>query len=612
MNTGAFCIEKQYAEHFELKPSAFAMAMSQASTGAWVRVSEAEASRHFPEGFAGTTAEEFEFTGEPRWMVRDAGKLLCGLIDDFEAHKAGASSPASRAGFGAANTSAHLQGLTDRPEWFDAVMHVEAYGRELLGHTRPSLKAAGDLSAERPAGDLAVQYRAKLVKMQDNISQTGPLDRVLLAGPRGVGKSVALSQAVLHARQNGWIVLFVPLGWRQVQAGTYVEPSLHTLPGSEAQAFDNHEMSVEVLRGFWRAHFEQLRAIPIRDADTLLAKYAPYLADFKEALQRTLSVESGSSKLSFSQLRALVDGEDNFPELDLLDADVLADLDFLKFQPKTLEDLVILGVALREISGSLFMDLVGELRELESSKVLFAVDQFNTWEVPSAFSYRGRKLMGKELCVPAALNFLSFRKDESAEYSLRNGFCIAATSEHYSEGKTVNYADQRKSIPLTVTVPAYSAAEFLSAGAYYTTRNVLPREMELPDFLALRMFTGSNPRLLRLQSLSFLMPRVMHFLQQREELATGVAAENARLGGGGYDDEEGGGRGQGGSYRDRNDGRGRDDGGRGRDRDDGGRGRDRDDGGRGRDDDTLSGIMDDIAGPTRGAGPGAPRGSYKN
>jgi len=426
------------------------------------------------------------------------------------------------------------------------------------------------------------------------------LSRLATAGPRGVGKSMALNQAVLHARRNGWLCLFVPEGWRQVQCGSYVDPAVvtmtgpgssmnsdgggdsgstsnqHVSPGEElemeegdmldthasAKIYDNHGMSVEVLRGFWRAHKEQLRNISIRDPATILDKYAMYREEFKEAVSRVQSVASSGAnkKLSFVQLRALIEGEDNNPETDKLDADVLAELDYLNFEPSTLEDLVVLGVALKEIAGSLFMDLVDELRALETIRVLIAVDQYNCWEVPSAFSYRHQTLRGKDLCVPHALNFLSFRKSETAEWTMKNGLCIAATSQRYAEGRNVDFSDTKRSLPLAVTVPAYSSVEYLAAAAYYAHRQVLPpRGILLEDWLGLRMFTGSNPRLLRVDSFSFLMPRIATYMHE-ENIASGgsgggavswdvglggmraqeaIAMENTRLGrGGGYDDDD--------------------------------------------------------------------------
>jgi hypothetical protein len=81
---------------------------------------------------------------------------------------------------------------------------------------------------------------------------------------------------VLHARKNGWLCLFIPRGWDQVQLGSYIQPALlegapfpssiefKTTPAintkdeleewqmparvetTEQTVYDNHEMSVEV------------------------------------------------------------------------------------------------------------------------------------------------------------------------------------------------------------------------------------------------------------------------------------------------------------------------------------------------------------------------------
>lgn len=83
-------------------------------------------------------------------------------------------------------------------------------------------------------------------------------------------------------------------------------------------------------------------------------------------------------------------------------------------------------MALRDLSGSLFIDLVNELKVLDrpDMPVLFAVDQYNNWEIASAYSYRGARIPAKQLAVPHALNFLSLKKAETADWKMANGMCI--------------------------------------------------------------------------------------------------------------------------------------------------------------------------------------------
>lgn len=45
------------------------------------------------------------------------------------------------------------------------------------------------------------------------------------------------------------------------------------------------------------------------------------------------------------------------------------------------------GVAFHDLAGSVFIDLVSELKEVESIPIMIAIDNYNTWEVPSVYSY---------------------------------------------------------------------------------------------------------------------------------------------------------------------------------------------------------------------------------
>lgn len=111
---------------------------------------------------------------------------------------------------------------------------------------------------------------------------------------------------------------------------------------NSATVFDNHEMSASVLRGFLLAHAAQLRTIPIRDT-SILKKYEPYRRLFQEAFDRVTSVEERVARLPFVQIRALIEVDDGFPEIDKLDVEVLKDFRYKDFEPQTLEDLALLG-----------------------------------------------------------------------------------------------------------------------------------------------------------------------------------------------------------------------------------------------------------------------------
>ena len=299
--------------------------------------------------------------------------------------------------------------------------------------------------------------------------------------------------------------MFVPEGWDQVMSGPFIEPVDAAYGNSEL--FDNSWMTAQVMRGFWRAHANKLREIPISNIEKM-SKYDDFLKDIVEQWHRALSVP-GRDKYNFIQMREMIYGEDTFPEADVLDEDVLSNFDFLNFKMKTLEDMVLLGVALRDLAGPLFLDLVEELRNLESEKVLFAVDQYNTWEGPTAFEYSKQKIYGRQLCVPHALNFISKKKAETEQFTVKNGMCIAASSLKHPEGRRHDYENWKPSIPLTLTVPCYSRTEFFSAVSYYTDRKVIPADVDLNQMLAYRTHTGSTGRLVREQATPYFFPKAV-------------------------------------------------------------------------------------------------------
>lgn len=374
-------------------------------------------------------------------------------------------------------------------------------------------------------------------------------DTILLSGPRGVGKSVTLNQAVLYARKKGWLCVFIPDGWSQVQEGSYIEPaiiteehanifSIHKMTQENEEnnsendlnsndtteeyidplletikVFDNHEKSTDVLRSLLAAHASQLRKISIRDLK-ILNKYDVYISKFKSIYAHTSSFSYGAAKLTFVKYREMILQDDYVPELDMNDEEILKDFDILSFKPKTLEDLLILGIALHDLSGSLFVDLIEELKHVESIPILIAVDQYNCWEVPSAFSYNNKSVIGKDLCIPYALNFLSMNKAENKKWSMKNGLCIATTSLKHTEGKKITYQNTKKSIPLSITVPSYNTMEFLSVVLHYISNQKIPTQIRLEDILALRMYTGSNPRLMRTDSPKYLLPRFYEYIQE--------------------------------------------------------------------------------------------------
>jgi hypothetical protein len=279
---------------------------------------------------------------------------------------------------------------------------------------------------------------------------------LIVIGPRGVGKSVALNQTILHARKRGWLCLFIPNGWDQSQLGWFVEPLGPLASKSSTASYDNIFMSAEVLRGFWKAHKNQIKNIDIKNKESL-GKYDSYIEKFTESWHRAKAV-AGRDKLDFREMREIIDGDDYFEKQDELDEDCLNRFDFLNFKCETLEDLCRLGVALRELAGSVVVDLIDELKNLDDAKmpVLLAVDQYNTWECPSAYYYKSVSVHSRDLCVPNSLKFITKIKSETEAFKLKNGICLAVTSQRHPEGRKETYENVTRSMPLLIKFPAFS------------------------------------------------------------------------------------------------------------------------------------------------------------
>lgn len=122
--------------------------------------------------------------------------------------------------------------------------------------------------------------------------------------------------------------------------------------------------------------------------------------------------------------------------------------------------------------------------------MLFAVDEYNTWEAPSAFHYRMRSVIGKEICVPHALNFLGIKKADYESYTMKNGMCVGAASSRYPNGLKIQYEDTKSSIPLTIRVPVYSQVEMASCVSYYQSQNIIDPGMNTLDVITYRMQSG--------------------------------------------------------------------------------------------------------------------------
>jgi len=480
-----------------------------------------------PEGLAGDMEDEFAMTRNRSWMIRDVSRVMCAVLDDFPAKNGKERSDriipslpniSEPAGWNDLWHNKAFPGYSDRPEWRGALTSVQVYGTEIMPGPKADLgKLKNDVVADpalrswnrvapvpAPATEL---FRSGLKAAVEKLSK-GPFalpkaypEKVLLRGERGVGKSAVLNQLVLHARSSGWLTLFVPNGWDHVQSGWYIEP----VPSAEGSAlYDNVFMSANLLRNFHDAHLLQLQDIPLAFPERL-EKYAATLADFQNEWDRARQIK-GRDQMGFREMRQIIVKDDHFPEQDALDAQILDKFDYTSFKPQTLRDLIVLGIAFRDLAGQVVLDVVEELKVVESIPVLIAIDQYNAWDAGSAFHWEDKHVHGKDICVPSALSFISKKKTDTDAWQLKNGLCVAAVSSKHPEGLKEQYKHVTNSIPLTITVPSYNQKEFISAVSHYEQKSLISGGVTLSELNNFRTITGSVGREVRRETIPTFFP----------------------------------------------------------------------------------------------------------
>lgn len=231
--------------------------------------------------------------------------------------------------------------------------------------------------------------------------------------------------------------------------------------------------------------------------------------------------------------------DDTFPDEDALDDPILNKMnnfDISTFEIKTVEDLVLFGLAFRDFAGPVVLDVVNELRNYKNpdKPILVAIDQFNYWDMPTVYQYGDARIEAANMCVPHALKFVSEKKNAATQWE-NNGddyvMCIGATSHRYPinkkrDKKLVTYENSRSSLPLSIDVGGYSHVEFLAAVKHYISTGRIDPGISNQDILSFRMFCGNNPRTMYREPSNF-------FLPLQSDYVSGVFEKITSYGGGG-------------------------------------------------------------------------------
>lgn len=101
-------------------------------SGSYMQVPDNIISTTVPEGLGGEITDEFKFSHKKQWMIRDATKIICHILDNFQSDTKSSTSlsndilPFSPTQF------------SGKPEWESAKLQISLNGRDVLKGTAQS------------------------------------------------------------------------------------------------------------------------------------------------------------------------------------------------------------------------------------------------------------------------------------------------------------------------------------------------------------------------------------------------------------------------------------------------------------------------------------------
>ncbi|KAJ4719105.1 mitochondrial 28S ribosomal protein S29-related [Melia azedarach] len=282
----------------------------------------------------------------------------------------------------------------------------------------------------------ALLVRQSFLDLRDNFrrvvdpplsSSNGPKVRkqIVLDGPRSCGKSITLAMLVHWAREEGWLVLYVPRG-REWTHGEYFYKNPQT------GLWDTPLQAENVLKDFVKYNESHLRELPCQILDPIL-----------------LGEGAGVGLMKGVDSKEIPEGS-------------------------TLYDLVQMGIKQTHASVSVVVRLRKELSLVKDIPVLIAIDQYNNWftfsEYEEPVTIRStRPVHARELAMVNA--FRSMMHDD---------MMVGAFSHSTAVGKL------RKDLPdvpadARINLPRYSLDEAATVCHYYLRQRLVSREVFSED-----------------------------------------------------------------------------------------------------------------------------------
>jgi len=240
----------------------------------------------------------------------------------------------------------------------------------------------------------------------------------MLYGARGAGKSGTLMYSAMWAYKNDWIVVIPPSGYEMTQTNSPLRRH------HDSGLYLHLDLTHEFLKSFKTTNEALIKNIPVNLS--LYGKYNSAGIHDNEVNPNPVfyieerKVMSNDWEQFVTEEEKLLE-KDEQRELDIRLSQVLP-------QPKTLLDIVNMGIEKKLLGVNALFELMEQLYNLESHKVLVVVDDYNWFFRPSAYpSFRYANIKGLDATIPAYHMSLcrAFMKFDG--HKIKNGFKLTAS-----------------------------------------------------------------------------------------------------------------------------------------------------------------------------------------
>lgn len=271
----------------------------------------------------------------------------------------------------------------------------------------------------------------------EDANSTKPKKHILLDGPVGSGKSVAVAMLVQWARARGWLVFYIPSGRGWTHGSLYYK--------QETGLVETPVTAQMALEGFLKSHSELLDTLPCNIADPV-----------------PLGEGAGVPRVRGPQ-------------------------EFTLPQGATLKQLVEKGLSMSHAGVGTVVRLRKELSLVKDVPVLIAIDDYNSWFVFSEYGMRAKKpIHAHQLEMVRAFRPMAGSKE----------MMVTAFSHSNAVGKLpLHLPEVPKGVRLDF--PRYSPVEASTALQYYHSRELTVQEPGDADVIRLYYLTGGNGKEIR-------------------------------------------------------------------------------------------------------------------